>query len=50
MIIGTITGEISLNPIILGVVNGAGVLVAGIGKMKNYKRITIDGSCERRLI
>ncbi|CAH3196324.1 unnamed protein product [Porites evermanni] len=36
--IGTITGGITLNPIVLGVVNGAGVVVAGIGKKKNYKR------------
>ncbi|CAH3015739.1 unnamed protein product [Porites evermanni] len=36
--IGTITGGITLNPIVLGVVNGAGVIVAGIGKKKNYKR------------
>ena len=38
MIIGTITGAITLNLIILGVVNGAGVLVASIGKMNNYKK------------
>ena len=25
-------------PLVLGVVNGAGVVVAGIGKKKNYKR------------
>ena len=37
MVIGTITGGITLNPIILGVINGAGVLVASISKMKNYK-------------
>ena len=36
--IGTISGGITLNPIVLGVVNGAGVVVAGIGKKKNYKR------------
>ena len=36
--IGTITGGITLNPIVLGVVNGAGVFVAGIGKKNNYKR------------
>ena len=36
--IGTITGGITLNPVVLGVVNGAGVLVTGIGKKKNYKR------------
>ena len=35
---GTIAGGITLNPIILGVVNGAGVVVAGIGKKKNYIR------------
>ena len=35
---GTIAGGITLNPIILGVLNGAGVVVAGIGKKKNYKR------------
>ena len=36
--IGTIIGGITLNPIILGVINGAGVLVASISKMKNYKK------------
>ena len=35
---GTIAGGITLNPVVLGVVNGAGVVVAGIGKRKNYKR------------
>ena len=30
--IGTIAGGITLNPVVLGVVNGAGVVVAGIGK------------------
>ena len=38
MVIGTITGGITLNPIILGVINGAGVLVASLGKIKNYKK------------
>ena len=38
MIIGTITGGITLNPIILCVVNGAGILVTNFGKMKNYKK------------
>ena len=37
VIIGTIAGGITLNPIILGVINGAGVLVSSITKMKNYK-------------
>ena len=36
--IGTITGGITLNPVILGVVNGAGVIMAGVGKNKNYKK------------
>ena len=38
VIIGTITGGITLNPIILGVINGAGVIVSSISKMKNYKK------------
>ena len=29
-VIGTITGGVTLNPIILGIINGAGVLVASI--------------------
>ena len=36
--IGTITGGITLNPVIIGVVNGAGVIMTGIGKKQNYKR------------
>ena len=36
--IGTISGGITLNPVVLGVVNGAGIIVAGIGKKKNLKR------------
>ena len=38
MVIATITGGITLNPIILGVINGAGVLVASLGKKKNYRK------------
>ena len=38
VIIGTITGGITLNPIILGIINGAGVLVASIGKQNSYKK------------
>ena len=30
--IGTISGGITLNPVVLGVVNGAGVIIAGVGK------------------
>ena len=36
--IGTISGGITLNPVVLGVVNGAGVIFAGVGKKNNYKR------------
>ena len=36
--IGTISGGITQNPFVLGVVNGAGIIVAGIGKKNNYKR------------
>ena len=36
--IGTISGGITLNPVVLGVVNGAGVIVAGVRKKNNYKR------------
>ena len=36
--IGTIAGGITLNPLILGVVNGFGVILAGVGKQNNYKR------------
>ena len=36
--IGTITGGITLNPIVLGIINGAGIIIAGIGKKHNYKR------------
>ena len=36
--IGTISSGITLNPVVLGVLNGAGVIVAGIGKKNNYQR------------
>ena len=36
--IGTISGGITLNPVVLGVVNRAGVIIAGVGKKNNYKR------------
>ena len=38
VVVGTIAGGITLNPIILGVINDAGVLVASISKLKNYKK------------
>ena len=34
----TLSGGITLNPIILDVINGAGVIVSSISKMKNYKK------------
>ena len=36
--VGTVAGGITLNPVVLGIVNGTGVVVAGIGKKNNYKR------------
>ena len=38
VVIGTIAGGITLNPVILGVINGSGVIVTSIAKIKNYKR------------
>ena len=38
VVIGTITGGMTLNPIILGVINSAGVIVASLAKKKNYKK------------
>ena len=40
VIIGTIAGGITLNPIVMGVINGSGVLVTSISKLKNYKKKT----------
>ena len=38
MIIGTISGGLTMNPIILGVINGVGIFLTNVGKMKNYKK------------
>lgn len=38
VVAGTIAGGITLNPIVLGVINGSGVIVETIGKIKNYKK------------
>ena len=38
VIMGTISGGLTLNPIILGVINGVGILLTNFGKMKNYKK------------
>ena len=36
--VGTITGGLTLNPFILGVINGAGLIVGGITKKKDFKK------------
>ena len=38
VIIGTISGGLTLNPNVLGVINGFGILLTNFGKMKNYKK------------
>ena len=38
VIVGTISGGLTLNPIVLGVINGFGILLTNFGKMKNYKK------------
>ena len=38
MIIGTTSGSLTMNPIILGVINGVGIFLTNVGKMKNYKK------------
>ena len=38
MIIRTISGGLTMNPIILGVINGFGIVLTNVGKMKNYKK------------
>ena len=36
--VGTITGGLTLNPIIIGVINGTGLIVGGITKEKDFKK------------
>ena len=36
--VGTISGGLTLNPIILGVINGAGIIVGGVAKKKDFKK------------
>ena len=38
VIIGTISGGLTMNPIILGVINGVGIVLTNVGKMKNFKK------------
>ena len=38
MIIATISGGLTLNPVVLGVINGFGILLTNFGKMENYKK------------
>ena len=43
--IGTISGGITVNPIVLGVVNGAEIIVGGIGKKKLQEKNLDDKDC-----
>ena len=36
--VGTITGGVTFNPIILGVINGVGIIVGGVAKKKDFKK------------
>ena len=38
MIIGTVSGGLTMNQIVLGVFNGVGILLTNLGKMKNCKK------------
>ena len=38
MIIRKISGGLTMNPIILGVINGVGIVLTNVGKMKNYEK------------
>ena len=38
MIAGTISRGLTMNPIILGIINGVGIVLTNMGKMKNYKK------------
>ena len=38
VLVGTITGGLTLNPIVLGVLNGVGIFITNFSKMKNYKK------------
>ena len=37
-ITGTISGGLTMNPIVLGVINSFGIVLTNVGKMKNYKK------------
>ena len=38
MIIDTISGGLTMNPVILEIINGVGIFLTNFGKMKNYKK------------
>ena len=38
IMIGTISGGLTMNPVILGVINGFGIVLPNFGKMKNHKK------------
>ena len=42
VIIGTISGGLTLNPIVLGVINGVGILLTNFVRIKNYKKKKIE--------
>jgi hypothetical protein len=37
-VVGTVVGAIMLNPIVIGVISGSGILLHGLLKLKNYGR------------
>ena len=36
--VGTISGGLTLNPIILGIINGSGIIMGGVAKKKDFKK------------
>ena len=36
--VGVIVGEITMNPIVLGIISGIGVVIQGLLKLKNYEK------------
>ena len=38
IVTGTVTGSVTLNPIVLGTISGAGLLLKTFSETKNYKR------------
>ena len=38
MTIGTVDGDVTLNPVVLGAISGAGIMLGTFSERKNYKR------------